>query len=402
MKRILQTLLCTAWLCAAYAQHEPPMVWLVTYGSGERVEEQFGHNALWIRDPGRGIDKIYNFGFFDFDQPGFYRAFASGQMIYFALARSPEEEFSYYQWRDREIRVQQLALTADRIRRLTDWLEARIQPGTRDFRYDYYYNNCSNRIRDALDHALDGRLQRYAVERPARLNFREHTRRMLADAPLLYLATELALGRRADRPITLWEEMFLPEVLAEALGEFDMASDADGSQPLVLADLVLYASTRPQPPRDPSFAWPAVLWMLGAGLCLVLTPLGLARDRGWRLLGARLWIVCCALLGLGLAALWWGTEHRMAACNENLLLFNPLWLLLIRFRNSRIERLAGGMLAAMCLLALALKLLPGAQWNHELLVAVVPVHAAVLWTWLRLASHAAPGRQEPPPTRVSD
>ena len=38
-------------------------VWLMTYGTGDLVEERFGHNALWLRDPARGVDEIYNFGF---------------------------------------------------------------------------------------------------------------------------------------------------------------------------------------------------------------------------------------------------------------------------------------------------------------------------------------------------
>ena len=130
--------------------------WLMTYGTAERVEEQFGHNAIWIRDAERGIDQVYNFGFFDFDKPGFYTEYLFGEMVYFALARSPSEELSYYRWRDRSVRAQLLNLDTETVRRLTDWLEARVQPETRDFRYDYYFNNCSNRVRDALDFALGG------------------------------------------------------------------------------------------------------------------------------------------------------------------------------------------------------------------------------------------------------
>lgn len=34
-------------------------------------------------------------------------------------------------------------------------------------------------------------------------------------------------------------------------------------------------------------------------------------------------------------------------------------------------------------LALALKFLPGAQWNYELLLWLLPAQAAVLWVWKR-------------------
>jgi len=355
--------------------------WLVTYGTAERVEEQFGHNAIWVRDPGRGVDRVYNFGFCDFDQPGFYRQFLFGEMIYFALARSPEEELAYYRWRDRDVRAQLLNLTPDQVRRLTGWLEARIQPETRDFRYDYYFNNCSNRIRDGLDFALDGSLRDWARERPARLDFRAHTRRMLADAPLLYLGVQAALGRPADRPRTLWEEMFLPRVVADAVA--DMQVEVDGRlQPLVLAERMLYESSRPDDPREPEFAWGLTLAGLAATLALVLAPLGLLRSHRFaRLAGARLWLICSSLAGLLLAFLWLTTDHQAAWRNENLLLLNPLLIVLFGFRGGRLERVAAALVAAGLGLALLLKFLPGAQWNYELLLWLVPAQLALLSVW---------------------
>ena len=34
---------------------------IVTFGSGEESWQRFGHNALWVRDPLRGIDTLYNY-----------------------------------------------------------------------------------------------------------------------------------------------------------------------------------------------------------------------------------------------------------------------------------------------------------------------------------------------------
>lgn len=364
------------------AQQSAPQAWLMTYGTGERVEEQFGHNALWIRDPAGGIDAVYNFGFFDFDKPGFYKEYLFGEMVYFALARSPEEELSYYRWRDRDVRAQLLNLTPVQIRRLTDWLEARVQPETRDFRYDYYVYNCSNRVRDALDHALDGALSEYAIRRPAEMDFREHTRRMLADAPLLYLGVQAALGRPADRPRTLWEEMFLPEVVAETVAAMRIIDESGRSAPLMLADRTLYESTRPADPPRPEFAWTATLLLLAASLALVVLPSRVAS--GWLgLAGPRSWIVVTSLAGMLLAFLWLGTDHQAAWRNENLLLFNPVAMLLLGFRGGAVERYAAMLMALGLIAALALKLLPGAQWNYELLAWLIPAHAALLGVWRR-------------------
>jgi len=381
MRKVLATCLILLFASPVAAQQ----AWLMTYGTAERVEEQFGHNAIWIRDPARGIDAIYNFGFFDFDKPGFYREFLFGEMVYYALARAPEEELAYYQWRDREVRAQLLNLSDEQVRRLTGWLEARVQPETRDFHYDYYFNNCSNRVRDGLDFALDGALSEYARGGPARLNFRQHTRRMLQDDPLLYLGTQAGLGRPADLSRSLWEEMFLPDVVAKTVAEMSITLDDGRVVPLMLDDIVLYESARAPDPITPAFPFWLMLSLAVATGLLIAAPARWARRRFLALLGARIWILACTGGGLLLAFLWLATDHQAAWRNENLLLFNPLLIFLLRFRGGRIERLAAGVIAAGLLLALALKLLPGAQWNYDLLLWLVPAQIVLLWIWIQQA-----------------
>jgi hypothetical protein len=378
------------WLAAGLAvPASAQQAWLMTYGTADRVEEQFGHNAIWIRDAERGVDAVYNFGFFDFDKPGFYREYLFGRMIYFALARSPEDELAYYRWRDRGVRAQRLALDTAQVRRLTDWLEARVQPDTREFRYDYYFNNCSNRIRDALDHALDGALADYARARPARLDFRQHTRRLIQDAPLLYTGIQAALGRMTDRPRTRWEEMFLPEVVAQTVAQMTVPGPDGELRPLVVADRILYESSRPPPPQTPGASWPAFLLagVLTAFVILLPTRL-LSAPRFAAVLGARAWILFSSLAGALLVFLWVATEHEAAWRNENLLLLNPLNLLLWRFRGGAVERAAAGAIGLSLIAALLLKLLPGSQWNHDLLAWFVPAQAALLWAWCRIGGRA--------------
>jgi len=384
---MIRRTLATQFLVLALLLFTPPafsqQAWLMTYGTAERVEEQFGHNAIWIRDAERGIDQVYNFGFFDFDKPGFYREYLFGEMVYFALARSPEEELSYYRWRDRSVRAQLLNLHPETVRRLTDWLEARVQPETRDFRYDYYFNNCSNRVRDALDFALDGALSRYSRPLPASADFRTHTRRLVQDHFPLYLGIEAGLGRMADRPRSLWEEMFLPAVVAETVAEMSITTAGGERAPLVVDDRLLYESTRQEPPDWPAFHAPAFLGLGMASVLLIVIPAFSLRRRWRRLLGARTWIVVSALGGALLSFLWFATGHEAAWRNENLLLLSPLALLLWRFRGGVVERGAALVILAGLVFAFVLKLLPGAQWNYDMMLWLVPAQLALLWVWYR-------------------
>src|SRR5699024_5948089 len=83
---------------------------------------------------------------------------------------------------------------------------------------------------------------------------------------------------------------------------------------------------------------------------------------GFAALGT-LWLLFAGIAGIGMAALWAFTLHHAAWGNENLLLFNPLALLLIAgvWRRTP-SRLAGRLvvlLAAAAAFALLAKVLPG-------------------------------------------
>lgn len=152
--------------------------WLVTFGPGENYWERFGHNAIWLREPAAGLDHTFNFGFFDFNQEDFFLRFMRGRMLYFSVAQRAENEFDYYRSVNRSIRIQKLNISTQQYEKLRDYLVTEIRPENRDYRYDYYLNNCSTRIRDAIDIALDGGLSERTRIAPAELNFRDHTRRL--------------------------------------------------------------------------------------------------------------------------------------------------------------------------------------------------------------------------------
>jgi hypothetical protein len=90
------------------------------------------------------------------------------------------------------------------------------------------------------------------------------------------------------------------------------------------------------------------------------------------------------LAGVVLAGLWCFTDHVMAYRNENLFQANPLALvaaLLLPFalrgwpRANRLTRAIGMALAALSVLGLALKVLPGFdQANGQVIGLALPIH----------------------------
>jgi len=357
------------------AAHGLTEVWLVTYGPGEIYWQRFGHNAIWIRDARRGLDHVFNFGFFDFAQKNFMLRFLRGRMLYFSAARPAQQEFSDYVDENRSIRAQRLLLTEEQSTDLARFLVNEVRPENRDYRYDYYVNNCSTRVRDALDLALGGSLSARFRNIPAQQTWREHTRRLTSADFWLYLGLEIVLGAPVDKPTDAWEEMFIPALLADGLATLDRER-VIGPTSLVAEDIMLFESSLPLPPAEPPVRWP---WYLLASLAVVAVVAALVRLFRPALapvLG-RAWLAMAGLCGLALLFFWFGTDHSVARMNFNLLVFNPLWLWLVLARAGRSHALPA--VAGFAILALIAPFLPPQQYTFDVLAAFLPLNLAAAW-----------------------
>ena len=125
---------------------------------------------------------------------------------------------------------------------------------------------------------------------------------------------------------------------------------------------------------------------MAAGLLL----LGRSRPRWLAVLAGIFWLAS-GLLGVLMLYLWFGTEHRFAWGNENLLLFNPLALALLPGAWRRMAGRAAApwfrkVLLVVVLAALAALLLKwvmlSSQFNQAWIALLLPVHLA-LWAAFR-------------------
>src|SRR6185312_9945377 len=129
---------------------------LYTYGPGAVYWERFGHDALVLTDTASGEAYAFNYGLFDFEQKDFYFNFARGIMIYRAAAWPAADDIQEYSGEGRSITDQHLDLTPAQRAALRDFLVWNVQPEHSRYRYRYFADNCTTRVRDALDKVLDG------------------------------------------------------------------------------------------------------------------------------------------------------------------------------------------------------------------------------------------------------
>lgn len=390
-------------------------VYLMTMGPGEHVWERFGHNAIWIHDPASPPDTAYNYGLFDFRQENFLLRFIRGRMWYW-MAGFPAEPYVQTYVRDnRSVWLQELNLPPAARLELREFLRWNEQPENRFYHYDYYRDNCSTRVRDALDRVLGGAIEAQTAELPTGTTYRFHTQRLTANDPPIYTGLLLALGPGVDRPISAWEEMFLPLALREHARRVMLPGPNGTTVPLVAGERTLFESSAAPPPAAPP-AWMPWYLALGAAIGGLAALLGgsAGRDAGrWTRRGLGLltvvWGVSGGLGGVVLTVLWALTDHAMAYRNENLFQLNPLLLGLAILvpvglagpaRPARWARLLALWLAGISLAGLVLQVLPGlAQVNGQVIALLLPIHLGVAAGLLRATRPGrAPVRRPPPGT----
>ncbi len=369
-----------------------PRIGVVTMGPGEIFWERFGHDAIVV-DPGHAESghsdasaeaMSYNFGFFDLGEPGFMQRFIRGHMEYMLVALPLAQDMQYYREVGRGARIQWLALQPAQARRLAADLAENARPENARYRYDYYTDNCATRVRDALDRALDGRLKPQLDGRSAGDTYRSESVRLASPTLWMWLGFDIGLGPYGDRPLNRWEQAFLPRALADGLRE---ATTADG-RPLVSSEQALVPQRQAAEPESRQRR--IMPWLL-IGLALAIAIVAFAR-RTPRLLAAfasAFWLLC-GCIGLVLGLSWAFTDHVALWANRNLLLFNPLCLLLLPgawalLRARRPSRRFGVLLmvisgiAALACLPLWLQALP--QRNGAWIALLLPIHAGFAWAW---------------------
>jgi len=400
-------LLLVLWFgCAPSRALEPPIaptgealvVSLVTVSPGELYWERFGHNAIRIVDREAGTDTLYNYGIFDFEQPNFLLNFVRGRMQYRMAAWPTREELVHYVADGRRIVEQRLNLTPARGAALKAKLDWNALPENAGYRYDYFRDNCSTRVRDALDGALDGAIRRGLEGRSRGFTYRADALRLTAPDLWLYLGIHLGLGPATDRPLDFWDEAFVPMELSARIAELAVTDEAGRTAPLVLATEEL----SPQRLTDPDELPPDWRWrfgLVGVLLAGALVACSLERTRrrtATRMLGAALASVLTLALGLAgllLAGLWGFTDHEAAWRNENLLIFNPFWLALVPatlmsmragHRAKPWHRTLAIALLGSCALAWFLKVFRFfPQDNLDWIALWLPIQCALVYRWTR-------------------
>ncbi|MBS1682082.1 MAG: DUF4105 domain-containing protein [Bacteroidetes bacterium] len=290
---------------------------IITFGpSQEELYSAFGHSAVRVYDSALNLDVAFNYGVFDFNQPHFYLNFARGYLYYMVDAYPYPLFRNYYIQHNRFVHEQVLNLTPEQKQKVSDFLFWNLQPQNQTYRYDYFYNNCATKVRDALAVALKGEITFDSTFIKTDYTIRNLTDLYLSQQPWGDLGIDICLGLPMDKKTSPYEYMFLPDYIEAS---FDHAFNHSLGQPLVSKKLSIYEMK----PETTSFLWfhPWIVF----GVVFLIVALITYRD--WQQKKLSTWLdvilfITVGAVGILLSFLWAFTDHKAAANN-----FNLLWAL---------------------------------------------------------------------------
>lgn len=330
---------------------------LLTCDPGEELYSTFGHSAIRVRELDSGQDLVFNYGTFDFNTPFFYVKFVRRTLDY-QLSLTTTEQFLYeYNYFKRNVREQELNLSDNQAKALLAFLQENYRPENRKYRYDFFFDNCSTRIREMMETVLGSSLKWNLSAKEPEKSFRNLIDEYVYPLPWSDLGIDLALGAVIDRKANETEKMFLPDYLEAAFESASIIGDGP-ERPLVSQNNTIYEFPETNSQNWSLFNPYIVFWLLAVGIVL-LTFLGFKKKRLYIGLDIGLFTVL-GLLGLLLFFLWFFTEHSQTKNNWNLFWAFPLHLYL----------------------ALKLALHPQQAWVRKLLLGAMVLADLALVIWI--------------------
>jgi len=128
---------------------------LLTCGPGTELYTIFGHTALRIQNPVLGQDLVFNYGVFFVDnQVEFLVNFVSGNTNYVVAGYSYADFYSEYSSNGRWVKEQVLDLSSSETLAIQRFLFNNARPENRSYLYNFFYDNCSTRVKDVIEKHL--------------------------------------------------------------------------------------------------------------------------------------------------------------------------------------------------------------------------------------------------------
>ena len=317
---------------------------LLTCTPGTDAYAHFGHTAILAVDEIAEKNAVFNYGCFDASQEHFVLNFIKGDTNY----QLDAETLKFFLWRYSEtgngVTEQVLNLTAEEKERLMKLLLENVRPENQTYLYNWLYDNCTERARDIIEQAVDGKVVYERRERT--VTVREMLHEKMENSPWLRLGIDLLLGQEIDQPAPRRTQMFIPNYFQ---AEIDSAYivGIDGTRRPLVKETNQLLEDKNQETASPLS--PLVVFSLLLAVTVCISVIDWRRRK--LLVGYDVVLHCAqGVAGIIIAYLFCCSKHPAVDSNWQVVLFNPLalcyavWLVFCKVKKRK-NRLAAVNLA---------------------------------------------------------
>lgn len=301
---------------------------IITCGPGSELYSTFGHSAIRVYDSASRIDKVYNYGTFDFETKGFYTKFIRGQLDYMLSVAIGRYFFISYVNENRWIKQQNLNLTAIQKEKLFKFLENNAKPENKFYRYDFFYDNCATRVKDVFKISLGNDLIIGKPKKDTTLSFKNMITPYINNSKWIKFGIYLGLGHPSDKIVSPEQASFIPDFLYDIIHNSKVIIEND-TLPLVKEEIDVFVPKKEikKEQKKPFFTPILIFWII-FGIIVVISTFEFYTKKYYGKTDNILFFFL-GIIGLTIVFLWFGTDHKSVVNNLNIIWANPLYIFAI-------------------------------------------------------------------------
>ncbi|MGH2665100.1 DUF4105 domain-containing protein [Flavobacterium sp.] len=295
-----------------FSQYSPitenTKVSILTVDVADESHTLYGHTALRIQDATNHFDAIYNYGMFDFRTENFILKFAKGDLQYYAASYS-YDDFEYsYQIENRSVYEQSLNISLAEKQQIFDKLNTSINSEDRFYTYKFIHRNCTTKIIDVVNSVLKNNPIKNTLHKEE--SYRDVLFPYANNHFYMQLGINIIFGSKVDDQAAT---LFLPLDLMNVL-----ENTSYNNKPLVSEIKTNFKAN-----RTSTFSFLDSIY----SLIIVLALFVILNKKAANCL----YFFILGLIGLLFSTIGLFSFHEELLWNYNVLLFNPLFLLLVFF-----------------------------------------------------------------------
>jgi hypothetical protein len=289
---------------------------VLTCGPGSELYSAFGHSAFRIHDPVLQLDKIYNYGTFDFNAPNFYLNFAKGKLIYQLSTASFIRFIREYNYENRWVKSEELNLTAADVQKVYNFLENNAKPQNKYYRYDFFFNNCATKIETIIQHILKDKVQFTTNFIKTNKTHRDLIADYTQNFKWAKFGIDLALGSVIDKEAKKEDYNFLPDYIFKTFQNATIITNNNQKEPLVKKTRLILSSKKIK--QHYNLFSPSIILFLISLLIALITYSNYKHKTRTKILDFSLYF-STGLIGVVVLLLWFATSHTATYKNLNFL-----------------------------------------------------------------------------------